>query len=140
MHRILPLLIALLGILPTVQADELPHDAEAIRAVISAQLAAFGRDDAEEAFVHASPSIRERLGNAENFMQMVRQHYRPVYRQQTFVFRELIEAHGVPVQRVLLLGLDNQPVIASYMMEQQDDGSWRISGCILRPTKEEIVI
>ena len=55
-------------------------DQAAIQTVIESQLAAFQRDDGSEAFSYASPGIRGKFRNAENFMAMVQQGYSAVYR------------------------------------------------------------
>ncbi len=114
-------------------------DAEAgaeIRAVIEAQMAAFQRDDAEAAFAFAAPDIQARFVSPANFMRMVREGYRPVYRPREVVFGEIFTLGGKPVQRVRVVGPDGNVVIADYVMVRQPDGSWRIDGCYLSETGE----
>ncbi len=108
-----------------------PADAAAIRAVIEHQLAAFQRDDAASAFSDASPGIQAKFGIPEIFMEMVRTGYQPVYRPRETEFRELVSSPAGLVQKVLFVGPDGRPVLALYSMEREDDGSWRISGCVL---------
>jgi hypothetical protein len=49
------------------QADAIPRaDAQAIRSVIEAQLAAFAADDAEKAFSFASEGIQKTFGSPDN--------------------------------------------------------------------------
>ena len=112
-------------------------DRDAIRAVIENQLAAFQRDDGTAAFALASPHIREEFGTIENFMEMVRRGYRPVYRPREVVFGDVTVTDGRIVQRVLLVGPDGAPVTALYTMEQQPDGTWRIAGCALARTTDK---
>ena len=106
-------------------------DRSAIQSVISGQADAFRADDGAAAFGYASPSIRAMFGTPENFMRMVRQGYRPVYRPRVFEFQDIVEFQGVPAQRVFVIGPDGVPRIAVYLMELQSDGSWRIDGCLL---------
>ncbi len=106
-------------------------DEARIRAVVADQLAAFQRDDANAAFAFASPSIPQMFQTPGNFMQMVKTGYAPVYRPRKVEFRDLVDAEGIPVQRVYLVGPDGVPVIALYPMERQADGDWRIDGCTL---------
>jgi hypothetical protein len=103
----------------------------AIRAVVQAQLDAFQRDDGAAAFGYASPSIRAMFRTPERFMAMVREGYAPVYRPRGVEFRDVVRWRGRITQRVRLVSPDGVPVIANYLMERQDDGSWRIDGCIL---------
>ena len=70
------------------------------------------RDDAEAAFGFASPGIRSLFGTSGTFMDMVRQGYQPVYRPQVFEFREIVDLHGLPTQKVHVIGPDGRPVTA----------------------------
>ena len=108
-------------------------DAEraSIQDVISRQLEAFKRDDGAAAFAFASPTIRRQFESPDRFLAMVREGYRPVYRPKAVTFGRLVEASGAPIQEVLILGKDGVGYLAAYQMERQDDGSWRIAGCVL---------
>ena len=114
-------------------------DRAAMRRVIRAQMDAFLADDAELAFSYASPSIRERYGDARVFMQSVAAAYRPVYRPQAVVFQEVVDLGGQPAQRVLVQGPGGETVLAVYPMERQDDGSWRIAGCYLLRSEAQML-
>lgn len=135
MRLALALSLSLLVLLmqhPAALADEVnPADGTAIRQIITDQLAAFARDDGTTAFSYASPTIREKFGTPEIFMDMVRSGYRPVYRASGVEFRELAVRGGVPVQAVHMIGPDGEAVIALYFMERQPDGTWKINGCML---------
>ena len=109
-----------------------PDDREAIRTVVQQQLDAFRHDNAAVAFSFASPSIREKFGTPETFMNMVKTAYPPVYRPRHIVFKELRIIKRTLVQPVLLVGPDNVPVTALYPMQQQPDGVWKIDGCYLQ--------
>lgn len=106
-------------------------DRAAIEAVITEQMAAFGRDDGEAAFNFATPELRGMFGDAARFMTMVRQGYQPVYRPRSVAFGELTEQDGQTIQEVGVIGPDGVPRVAVYTMERQADGSWRIAGCRL---------
>ena len=106
-------------------------DRQAIRAVIERQLQAFLRDDGSAAFSYATPSIQGIFQTPDNFMSMVKNGYQPVYRPQAVTFRDIIDLHGAPAQRVLVVGPDGVPVIAVYPMQRMPDGSWLINGCYL---------
>ena len=113
------------------QPDVSATDRAAIRDVIQGQVEAFRRDDGDAAFGYASPMIQGMFGQSDVFMDMVRQGYRPVYRPQTFDFREIVELHGEIAQKVHVVGPDGRPVTAVYPMTRLPDGSWRINGCYL---------
>jgi hypothetical protein len=136
--RFLAFLLLALCFGNSVAAQEPLSDADraAIRDVIGRQVEAFGRDDGEAAFGFASPTIRRMFGSAEVFMDMVRQGYRPVYRPRVFDFREIVELHGQPAQKVHVIGPDGRPHTAFYPMTRLPDGSWRIDGCFLQAPDE----
>ena len=70
-------------------------------------------------------------GSPDIFMTMVRDAYQAVYRPRSVVFGAVTLVGGVPVQQVDIVGPDGVPVIASYPMQRQADGRWRIAGCFL---------
>ena len=129
--------LALLWGLPPQQAAA--DDSTDIQKVISDQISAFQRDDGVEAMSYASPGIRRMFGNADNFMRMVRQGYPSVYRPQSFEFQEVVEIEGRLVQDVLFVGPSGEVEIGSYLMERQDDGTWRINGVVMRKAPEAVI-
>ncbi len=104
---------------------------DAIRAVISGQIAAFKRDDAAGAYAYAAPNVREMFPTADVFMAMVKTGYRQVYRPRSYVFGELGTRDGQVIQAVRIIGPEGGAVIAHYIMEQQPDGAWKIAGVFL---------
>ncbi len=128
------LLVVGLLLLPAIGFAQTPPtsaDRQAIQTVINNQMAAFKRDDADQAFSFAAPSIQRMFGSAETFIAMVRQGYQPVYRPSQVRFADLAYQDGVLIQTVRMVGPDGAPVTALYSMEQQADGSWKIAGCQL---------
>lgn len=120
-------------------AEPSAADREAIRSVIEQQLNAFQRDDANEAFSYASPTIKQKFGDPANFMEMVREGYETVYRPGAVEFRKLGMVHGRLAQRVFMTGPDGRAMIAFYFMEKQEDGSWRIDGVRMMPAPDAAV-
>ncbi|MEB3292841.1 MAG: DUF4864 domain-containing protein [Synechococcales bacterium] len=114
-------------------------DRQAIRAVVEAQLNALQRDDANLAFSFASPDIQAMFRTPENFLQMVRTSYEPVYRPRSVIFETIGDLQGTPTQPVLLLSPSGIPVRALYLMEQQRDRRWKINGCYLVPVESQFV-
>jgi hypothetical protein len=139
MLRILAVLVVLLGSVPAraQSGGSGPADAAAIRDVIARQLEAFRHDDAAGAFAFASPGIQAKFGTPEQFMAMVQNGYRPVYRPRDSRFGKLVMDREGPVQHVFLVGPDGRQVLALYSMEREANGSWRISGCVLVTTAAE---
>jgi Domain of unknown function (DUF4864) len=125
-------LLALLLGAPALRAQPMLSPDEA-RAVISAQLAAFAADDAEQAFSFASAEIRNQFGTARAFMAMVRDSYPAVYRPASVAFLKLERRGNLMLQAVQLTDARGKSWLAQYRMQRLDDGSWRIAGCILSP-------
>ena len=106
-------------------------DVAAAQNVIRAQEQAFAHGDAAAAYSHAAPAIRQIFPQADIFMQMVQQGYAPVYRHQSFEFGEAkISDHHV-AQRVHIIDEKGEAWEAMYTLEQQSDGSLKITGCSL---------
>lgn len=108
-----------------------PADQDAIRGVIEGQIGAFRGDDAAAAFGYASPTIQQKFGSPDVFIDMVRRGYATVYRPRSVAFGALVEIDGAPVQKVDLIGPDGARGLALYYMEREADGHWRIDGCVL---------
>ena len=106
-------------------------DRAAMIAVIERQLDAFRRDAATEAFGYASPAIQRLFGDPATFMAMVRSGYRAVYRPRSVTFADAATTPRGPVQRVVFVGPDGRTVLATYLMQRQPDGTWRINGVTL---------
>ena len=119
-------------VLGTAGAQLPPADAQAIRGVVSDQLEAFGRDDAERAFSLATDAIRARFGSAAEFIHMVRTAYPAVYRPRTARFEAPFESDGDVIQPVRLTDAEGRAWLALYPMRRQPGGAWRIDGCVLR--------
>lgn len=130
MRAILLLLVFLFGLAAPAAAD----DIAAAQGVIRAQEQAFARDDAAAAYSHAAPEIKQLFPQADIFMQMVQQGYAPVYRHRSFDFGEARSANGRIAQRVHIVDDDGEAWEALYTLEQQPDGSLKITGCSLLKT------
>lgn len=106
-------------------------DEAGIRSVIQGQIDAFLADDGARAYSFASPEIQRIFPSEERFMAMVRQGYRPVYRPRDYSFGALRETPRGPLQEVTIVDETGVTWRALYALEQQPDGTWRISGCTL---------
>jgi hypothetical protein len=127
MRAIVLLFAVLLGFAAPARAD----DVSAAQSVIRAQEQAFSRDDAAAAYSHAAPEIKQLFPQANIFMQMVQQAYPPVYRHKSFEFGEARAAGGRIAQRVHIVDDNGEAWEAMYTLEQQPDGSLKITGCSL---------
>ena len=127
--RALVLMIAfLIGFAAPISAAD---DVATAQSVIRAQEQALGRDDAAAAYTYAAPAIRQLFPQADIFMSMVQNSYAPIYRHKRFEFGEARAADGRIAQRVHIIDTDGEAWEALYTLEQQPDGSLKITGCSL---------
>jgi len=120
------LLVALLiGLTAPARAGD---DVAGAQRIIRAQVDAFGRDDAATAYSYAAPAIQSMFPQADIFLGLVKQRYAPVYRHKSFEFGEAQVADGKIAQRVHIVDADGEAWEALYTLEQQPDGSVKITG------------
>ncbi|HEY2561935.1 MAG TPA: DUF4864 domain-containing protein [Caldimonas sp.] len=124
---------------PAVAQPVAAGDARAVRAVVAAQLDAFASDDAERAFSYAAPAIRAMFGTPERFLAMVRSGYPVVYRAASVTFLVPLRIGAEIVQGVHLTDADGALWLATYRLERQGDGAWRIKGCDVQPASGKMV-
>ena len=119
---------------PATAAD----DVATAQSIIRSQAEAFARDDAVAAYSFASPEIRQRFPQADIFLGIVQNNYAPVYRHKSFEFGEARSADGKIAQQVHIIDAEGVPWEALYTLEQQSDGSLKISGCMLIKTGQGV--
>ena len=127
--RIAALLVAISVIFSSVSA--FADDVTAAQGVIRAQEQAFARDDATAAYSYAAPAIKEIFPAPDIFMSMVQNGYAPVYRHKSFEFGESKNEGNWIAQRVHIVDANGEAWEALYTLEQQADGSYKITGCSL---------
>ena len=127
--RIAALLVALGVIFSSVSA--FADDVTAAQGVIRAQEQAFARDDATAAYSYAAPAIKEIFPAPDIFMSMVQNGYAPVYRHKSFEFGDSRTEGSSVAQQVHIIDANGEAWEALYTLEQQADGSYKITGCSL---------
>lgn len=130
--------LLLAGLAFSQRLTDIPAQQQAeIRAVIEAQLAAFQKDDAVQAFSFAAPGIRQAFQTPERFLQMVKQGYMPLYRPAKVEFTAIGVLQGLPTQVLTVTDQEGVRYQAYYVMERQPDRSWKIAGVYLEPLPAE---
>jgi Domain of unknown function (DUF4864) len=107
------------------------EDVTTAQSVIRSQEEAISRDDAATAYTFAAPSIRSIFRSPETFMYAVRNGYAPVYRHKSFEFGRAATLERKIIQEVHIFDTDGVAWLALYTLEQQSDGSLKISACVL---------
>jgi len=117
-----------------VETELAKADWQAIRKVISQQLAALRAGDSARAFSLASPGIQAQFRNAPTFLAMVRGAYSPLLVARYTEFIEGAVIDGIVIQPLRLIAPDNTVQVALYTLEKQANGRWRINGCRIAPS------
>ena len=135
--RILAVFAILLGLCSSGSAFS-DADRTAVQSTIEGQLKAFLSDDAGGAYSFAAPNIQAIFPTQDIFMNMVRQGYKPVYRSMSHQFGELKETPAGLEQTVDIVDASGGFWTAIYTLQQQPDGSWKITGCSLLKKPGEV--
>ena len=106
----------------------------AIRAVISAQLAALRSGDAPRAFAFATAGIRAQFTDAPTFLRMVQTRYAALIAARHTQFLEGAVIDGRMIQPLRLVLGDDTVLVALYEMQRDERGAWRIAACVLAPS------
>lgn len=123
---VVPLILAF----PALAGDT---EIKAGQATIDGQLKAFMADDGAAAYSFAAPNVKRIFPTVDSFMNMVTNGYAPVRKPRTYAFGKVQEMSPTSIiQQVLIVGPDGKDYEAVYTLEQQPDGTYRITGCSLR--------
>ena len=106
-------------------------DVAAAQNIIRSQVEAFAHDDAAAAYSYAAPAIKKIFPAADIFMAMVENAYAPIYRHKSFEFGETKVDGDWIGQHVNIIDANGEAWEALYTLEQQSDGSYKITGCSL---------
>ena len=134
--RIAALLVALSVVFSSLSARA--DDVVTPQSVIRAQEQAFGHDDAAAAYSYAAPAIKQIFPAPDIFMSMVQNGYAPVYRHKSFEFGDSKSEGNSIAQRVHIIDANGEAWEALYTLEQQSDGSYKITGCSLLKTGQAV--
>jgi hypothetical protein len=129
-----PYLLACLALASPLSAHAQDEDQAQIQAIISQQIAAFEHDDSAAAYSYAAPALKQVFPTPEAFMAIVRAGYTPIYRPRSYRFDGFRNADGKFIQGVEIQGQDGHYWEAFYTLVRQDDGTWKIAGCLLVKT------
>lgn len=114
-------------------------DKQASQAVIEAQLDAFRKDDAKQAFEYAAPSIQRAFGSPDNFVNMVKRNYDVVYRPASVRFIRF-DGNGAYAAHAVQM-IDQNKVLWNvyYELQRRPQGDWRISGCEIEKAETDLI-
>jgi len=124
---------------PLFEAVRNEADRQAVHEVIQSQLDALKADDADRVFELANPAMRARFRTPANFMAMIKAEYEAIYRPRAVFFQDVLIRGDLALQRLLVVDSHSKAVTATYFLQRQQDGAWRIGGCRLAPGEGMVV-
>lgn len=105
------------------------------QSVITDQLEAFKSGDTARAYSHAAPNIKRVFPDEQRFMQMVTTGYPMVNDPAGYRFGRAVETGGMLHQEVFITDRAGKTWQAVYMLQRQPDGSLKITGVKIEPSK-----
>jgi hypothetical protein len=138
--RLLPALVAFVGLLPIAHAQEAPAPELGPDEVVAAQLAGFAQGDDEgiaRAFAFASPGNRANTGPLPRFTRMIREAYPELIGHRGAELAPLRKDDSHAYQGVEIVGPDGRDHLYLFVLSryahEDCDGCWMTDGVSKRP-------
>jgi hypothetical protein len=106
-----------------------------IERIVSAQLTALARGDAQSAFANLSPATQAYFVGPGDFLTMVGQEAAPILRTRSFSFVGTEMQGGLALQQVVLTDDQGRNWLAKFQVQQQANGEWRVKSCVVGRVK-----
>ncbi|WP_332823865.1 DUF4864 domain-containing protein [Ramlibacter sp.] len=127
-------------------ASDLPQAAapksvssQVVQEVVQQQLKALAVEDAASAFALADPGMRTQFGNAEAFLDTVRQKYPMLLRPASVLYLKPETDGTIAMQKVRVTDDNGAAWSLTYLLNRQQDNQWRISGCVVTAEGQRIL-
>ncbi len=118
--------------------DSMKKELTMTQDIIESQIQAFQNKNAELAYSFASPMIKLRFNNPQEFMSMVKSFYEPVYNPKQYYFINSKYFEGSIYHQLQIISQSNMSYLATYSMIK-DENEWKISGCSVMPMMQESI-
>ena len=118
--------------------DSMKKELTMTQDIIESQIQAFQNKNAELAYSFASPMIKLRFNNPQEFMTMVKSFYEPVYNPKQYYFINSKYFEGSIYHQLQIISQSNMSYLATYSLIK-DENEWKISGCSVMPMKQESI-
>ena len=118
--------------------DSMKNELTITQDIIESQIQAFQNKNAELAYSFASPMIKLRFNNPQEFMSMVKSFYEPVYNPKQYYFINSKYFEGSIYHQLQIISQSNMSYLATYSLIK-DENEWKISGCSVMPMKQESI-
>ena len=118
--------------------DSMKKELTMTQDIIESQIQAFQNKNAELAYSFASPMIKLRFNNPQEFMSMVKSFYEPVYNPKQYYFINSKYFEGSIYHQLQIISQSNMSYLATYSLIK-DENEWKISGCSVKPIMQESI-
>ena len=118
--------------------DSMKNELTMTQDIIESQIQAFQNKNAELAYSFASPMIKLRFNNPQEFMSMVKSFYEPVYNPKQYYFINSKYFEGSIYHQLQIISQSNMSYLATYSLIR-DENEWKISGCSVMPMMQESI-
>ena len=118
--------------------DSMKKELTMTQDIIESQIQAFQNKNAELAYSFASPMIKLRFNNPQEFMSMVKSFYEPVYNPKQYYFINSKYFEGSIYHQLQIISQSNMSYLATYSLVK-DENEWKISGCSVMPMMQESI-
>lgn len=112
-------------------------DKALIRQLVEKQLQAFQDNDRETAFALTSPTIQSKF-TQQDFIAMMLTQYRPMVKPRSIMFRGFTLINNFPALVSMIMNQQGNLSKAIFIVQLQQDYSWRIHGYELVSINEKI--
>jgi len=118
--------------------DSMKNELTITQDIIESQIQAFQNKNAELAYSFASPMIKLRFNNPQEFMSMVKSFYEPVFNPKQYYFINSKYFEGSIYHQLQIISQSNMSYLATYSLIR-DENEWKISGCSVMPMMQESI-
>lgn len=101
------------------------------RSIVLEQIEAIQQDDARSAYRLTADSVRQAFPTGDAFMTMIRTYYPAMHRPRAVALGPYGETPIGSMQVVFIAGADGSNWVAYFQLEEQPDGTMRVSGCTM---------
>ncbi|MEL6927646.1 MAG: DUF4864 domain-containing protein [Cyanobacteria bacterium J06600_6] len=113
-------------------------DKSLIRQLIEQQLQAFKANDSETAFALTSPKIQSSC-TPHNFIQELSAEYSAIVHSRSIVFQDFTLVKNFPALVSMVMDQEGKLKKAIFVVQHQQDYTWRVHGYELAGINEKIV-
>lgn len=115
------------------------EERSAIRVVVQSYLWALANQQSKLLFLTASNSVTSAYASPEALLAKMTRVHRPIVAGSLERFDGLKSDGDKPIQGVYIKDEHGRQWLASYLLEKDTSGFWKIAGCIIVPAPGKVV-